>query len=363
MPRRRPTPFSLSFLDIMFCGFGAVVLLVLILDRNLVEARDQHHDDLRGQVLRLEKEIRIGRNHLTEARDRLESTEKERGALEDAATQATKTTHDLERQIARLAQQTVAAKDHVTQLQSDLKALDRKNRRLETDAAQARQDADQRLRAIQGDGDRQYLTGLRMGGQRTLILVDASASMLDETIVNIVRRRNMHDAQKRAAPKWRRALAIADWLVAHLRGAQFQLYVFNTVALAATPGATGQWLDTADRNHIDAALAGLRQTIPRNGTSLHQAFEAARALSPRPDNILLLTDGLPTQGAAKPTGTTVSAAQRLDHFNAALKKRLTRVPVNIILLPMEGDVYAAAAYWKLAIDSRGSFITPAKDWP
>jgi hypothetical protein len=28
-----------------------------------------------------------------------------------------------------------------------------------------------------------------------------------------------------------------------------------------------------------------------------------------------------------------------------------------------GDAYAAAAYWKLAQQTRGSFLTPARDWP
>jgi len=39
------------------------------------------------------------------------------------------------------------------------------------------------------------------------------------------------------------------------------------------------------------------------------------------------------------------------------------IPVNTILLPMEGDAYAAAAYWKLGVDTGGSFLTPARDWP
>ena len=39
------------------------------------------------------------------------------------------------------------------------------------------------------------------------------------------------------------------------------------------------------------------------------------------------------------------------------------VPVNILLYPMEGDPMAAPAYWKLAIATRGSFLTPSKDWP
>jgi hypothetical protein len=39
------------------------------------------------------------------------------------------------------------------------------------------------------------------------------------------------------------------------------------------------------------------------------------------------------------------------------------VPVNTILLPMEGDAWAAAAYWRLALDTQGSFMAPARDWP
>ena len=364
MSRRRAlTPFSLSFLDIMFCGFGAVVLLVLILSQNVVASREAQYDDLRGEVARLETEAAIGRRRLADTRERLEAAAAERDALTDAANRADRTTQDLERQIAQSAQTRGDARERIERLKADLKKLDKKNQTLKTQRRAEQQAADQRLRAIQGDGDRQYLTGLRMGGKRVLLLIDASASMLDETIVNVVRRKHMTDAHKKAAPKWQRALGIADWLVAHLRGDQFQLYTFNTVTLAAAPGATGRWLNTADPAHINAALDGLDQTIPSGGTSLHQAFEAAAALSPPPDNILLLTDGLPTQGAAKPRDTTVSAEQRLAHFHAAVQRLPPRVPVNAILLPMEGDAQAAAAFWKLAIDTRGSFMTPTRDWP
>jgi len=30
---------------------------------------------------------------------------------------------------------------------------------------------------------------------------------------------------------------------------------------------------------------------------------------------------------------------------------------------MEGDAWAAAAFWALAINSQGSFMTPSRDWP
>ena len=61
---------------------------------------------------------------------------------------------------------------------------------------------DKQLIGFDGEKKRQYLTGLKLGGQRTLILIDASASMLDETVVNVVRRKLMNDAARRRAPKW-----------------------------------------------------------------------------------------------------------------------------------------------------------------
>ena len=79
--------------------------------------------------------------------------------------------------------------------------------------------------------------------------------------------------------------------------------------------------------------------------------------------INLVTDGLPTQGSSPPSATTVSAEERLRHFERAARSVPSGVPVNTILLPMEGDAWAAAAYWKLAVQTRGSFMTPARDWP
>jgi hypothetical protein len=39
------------------------------------------------------------------------------------------------------------------------------------------------------------------------------------------------------------------------------------------------------------------------------------------------------------------------------------VPVNVILLPMEGDPLAPGAYWMLARRTNGAFLSPARDWP
>ena len=47
----------------------------------------------------------------------------------------------------------------------------------------------------------------------------------------------------------------------------------------------------------------------------------------------------------------------------AVKALPDDTPVNTILFPMEGDPMAAAMFWKLAVDTKGSFLTPTSDWP
>ena len=363
MARRKVTPFSLSFLDIMFCGFGAVVLLVLVLNHDTVKSRKEVFTDLRAETVRLEKEVLVGERDLVEARNSLNATEAEIVLMQGQSERVIDTTRDLEIEIASMSNQTLASREHVNQLKTDLQSLDKVQKRLGA-AIEADRDAGEKVREFKGEGDRQYLTGLKMGGERILILVDASASMLDETIINIIRRRNLDAASRISAPKWQRTLKTTEWLVSNLPvDTEFQLYSFNTKAKETLPGSLGSWLQTSKSSDIDGVIQALSRVAPEGGTSLYHAFSAAKALSPPPDNIILVTDGLPTQGRAKPKSTTVSADKRLDHFEQAAKVLNGKIPVNTILLPMEGDAWAAAAFWALAINSQGSFMTPSRDWP
>ena len=61
----------------MFCGFGAVVLLVLILNTDTVKARNQTFADLRGEVVKREQQALVGREQLVAARNSLEATDRE----------------------------------------------------------------------------------------------------------------------------------------------------------------------------------------------------------------------------------------------------------------------------------------------
>jgi hypothetical protein len=155
-----------------------------------------------------------------------------------------------------------------------------------------------------------------------------------------------------------------DWLTTQIpRDAQFQIYVFNTTARPLLPGTDGAWLAAKDGTSLGQAVANLRGTAPEGGTSLEAAFATAAGMRPPPDNIIVLTDGLPTQGLTPPRGRIVSGGDRLKLFDRAIRALPRGVPVNVLLFPMEGDPMAAPAFWKLAIVTQGSFLTPSKDWP
>jgi hypothetical protein len=258
---------------------------------------------------------------------------------------------------------TLATKKHVNKLKADVKSLEEELKRLRA-GAKTQDDLGSKLRKFPGHGDRQYLTDLKMGGKRIFILVDVSASMLDDSVVGAIRRRNLNDEEKLKSAKWQQAVATIDWLTTQLpMKSKFQIYMFNEVARPLIEGTKGQWLSAGDVDKLNQAVDELRKVVPERGTSLLNAFKAIGEMQPGPDNIFLLSDGLPTMGKGKPWRKRVSAKKRLSLFNDAIRQLPSRTPVNTILYPMEGDPLAASAYWRLAKDSRGSFFCPSKDWP
>ena len=60
-------------------------------------------------------------------------------------------------------------------------------------------------KAFRGRGDRRYISALRIKGKRILVLLDTSASMMDDDVVKVIRLRNQPEAARKLAPKWRRA--------------------------------------------------------------------------------------------------------------------------------------------------------------
>jgi hypothetical protein len=129
------------------------------------------------------------------------------------------------------------------------------------------------------------------------------------------------------------------------------------------PDTQGKWLDGNDPRAINNVLAAARNIVPGDGTSLVNALTALRTINPAPDQIILITDGLPTQGSVPPSRKFINVREREKLFDDALKTVTKDQPMDVVLLPMKGDLLAAHAYWRLARRTGGSYVIPSRDWP
>jgi hypothetical protein len=253
--RRSANVFTLSFLDAMTCGFGAVVLLYMVINASAGLRTDELTGRLKAEAERLDVEVLEGQRRLVEVRNSLLEVEQRNVVARGLSARMIETIEELEVELATYENTTLAEREHLNRLMADLKSLEESTRRLSASIPRE-EPAGDRMRSFVGDGDRQYLTGLKVGGSRILILVDASSSMLAATLVDIIRRRNLPDERKTLSDKWRHALASVDWLTTQIpRDSDFQIFAFNETAWPVTPGSAGTWLDGGDVGALETAVA------------------------------------------------------------------------------------------------------------
>ncbi|MFZ2507253.1 MAG: VWA domain-containing protein [Steroidobacteraceae bacterium] len=359
MARRKTQTFSLSFLDVISCGFGAVVLFYTIINAQSGLDRIKSSAELAAESRMLEQQVLEGYAHLAELRNALAETDDEKVKAAGLSREVLEKIRLTQEELARYQYDTLARRESLERLKADLKSLEEGTRRLR-ETAPAKGDGELKIQ------DPQQLVTLRIDGRRVLVLVDASASMLDETVVNIIRLRNMAPERRIASDKWQQAVSTVEWIAARLpQSTQLQVYAFDTAARPLVEGSDGRWLNMKDSAQIALALKTLRGTAPTGGTSLENAFAVIGRLSPAPDNVILITDGLPTQGDKPPLfRRIVSVEEREDLMKTAVRSLPpSPPPISIVLLPMEGDPSAPIFFWRLARTTGGGFLSPAKDWP
>ena len=357
--RRRLSVFSLSFLDVMSCGFGAVVLIFLIIHHRTEQDATAQDRELLSESRKLDYLIDQGEANLVDLRERLEDARRRVGAASHQLLAQVDHRDRRKEELEEMLQRAAAETESIEALKADIAGRDEEVKRLQAEEEALR---GFQVREVKGEGDRQYLTGLFVGGSHILIALDASASMLDRTIVQILRRRNMSPQRQRDAPKWRRAQRIVEWICAQAPiESNFQIALY--AERAWFPLGDDAWRPSTDSNALGDALDALAEVVPTGGTSLEALMLAIADMRPLPDNVFLVTDGLPTQSASGARGRTVSARQRERLFQDAAKMVPLEVTFNVILLPLEGDSLASAAYWVLAANSRGTYMSPSEDWP
>lgn len=359
--RRSTEIFSLSFLDCICCGFGAVVLFFTIVNAQSGVDRTRQTEELSAEVSRREEEVLEGVKNLVVLRNTLEKAESDTAT---AASRATRLIEELQRtrdQGSIYDATSLARREHIDKLKADVRALEQGVKRLEAGSLDKAPPGNQ-IKARRG-ADQRFITGLQLRGQRILVLLDVSASMLHDDVVNVIRLRNTSDETKRQAAKWRRAVEVTAWIASQMPdGRKYQVYGFNTQVRPLLDGEG--WLTGGDDASIDRLLETLDSVVPAEGTSLLNAFAASRKLSPAPDQIILITDGLPTQGATAPAiRKYIDARGRTKLFDEAIASVSSRTPIDVVLLPMRGDNPAGHRFWNLARRTGGSYLMPSKDWP
>ena len=113
-----------------------------------------------------------------------------------------------------------------------------------------------------------------MKGKRILVLLDTSASMMDDDVVKIIRLRNQPEAARALAPKWRRALDMVEWVTRAAAGQQPVpgVRLQREGEGRAWPTPTGKWLASNDPRAINNVLTAARNITPGDGTSLVNAL-------------------------------------------------------------------------------------------
>lgn len=360
--RRTVEVFTLSFLDCICCGFGAVILFYTIISAQAGIQGSRGTDELQAEVNRMEEQVQAGSRNLVVLRNQIEKAQSET-VSDEARIRSLASTLDSQReQVSTYSTTSVTKRDAIEKLKADIQSLQEGKRRLEAGSLGKTPPGQQISAFRESGGDRRYVTGIKLTGKHILILLDVSASMLHEDVVTILRLRNSDDNTKRNAAKWRRAVDTVTWLTTQVpTSSQYQIYLFNTQARPLLPDQAGKWIGAADAPTLARELAILHTIVPAEGTSLYNAFAAAKSVGP--DQIVLITDGLPTQGKSTGVHKYVDSGARMRLFDDAVGQLPDHVPVDSILLPMLGDLQAAHRFWNLARLTNGTLLMPSKDWP
>jgi len=342
----------------MACGLGAIILIFMIVKQHI----DQPSSDAptsQAQLLQADlTDLQQQQATLQQAISQLDAnTQSEMNSLRQNQT----TVANLNTQISQTSDIVKRKRTELSSIKNQLKNAPKAN-------------TDDLIKNDLG-GEENYIMGIKVEGRKILFLIDSSASMTDETLINIIRRKNSSNRNKQQGPKWQRTKRIVRWLVARApKESQISVLAYNQKVHML---GGNNWFKSRDSNSINKVYSDLNKLIPSGSTHLQAGLQQARAL--HPTNIYLITDGLPTAGPSRYSSlnpfsscssllgksNTISGICRVKLFRQSVNESAPRqgVTVNVILLPIEGDPQAAPEYWAWTASTGGLLISPAQSWP
>ena len=362
--------FSLSFLDVLSCGLGAAILLLLVVKHGSSDLPIESEAFASEQAARIQNE--------------LDQKIAEKTTL---SSQVDASRLSIQRALETKASAEETQDQRVAELRQQLAALSLAQDRLQASSLEL-----QALQAIPTEepepqtGPTGNLGGLKIADNRVVILLDRSASMLDRSLVEIIRLRVAPKLTRLQAEKWATARKSAQWAFDQLpSGSDFQLLAFSEDVwdLHGTEVGTNQnisWLKKNTQASSTPDIPFFLAELDANGpTNLEKVFRVVATLRPKPKQVLLISDGHPTVPESKPLQQVSSCPFprrnqtpilgpncRRNIFELAetsFRRLMSKTELSVILLPLEGDARAMYSYWNFAATTGGRVLTPARGWP
>ena len=349
--KRRPEDgFNMSFLDVMACGLGAVILIFILVDFKAFTADPtQENKKLEQELAGIDNEKERVAKSIDEVNDKIAM---ETSKQDDSKQSTQDTTQKQNKMLQNVSTEIAVVADLENQL-----------------AGVSKRVTDSSVIAMPGQGEQNFITGMKIEGEQIGILIDKSASMMGDNLLEVLGKLGLSDSQKVSSAKWIRTKRVAQWLIARLPDKSkvtTVVYSDNAKRLGlrnvSTPSIGAS---------MDAIVKDLGSIVPNGGTNLEIGIKTLFNANPSLTDVYVVTDGLPTLGGTLPfscrsfisSSQSISSECRKSVFTSTVSQIPKNVRFNVILLPIEGDPYASSMYWNWTRSSNGVFLSPAAEWP
>ena len=348
--RKEIQTFSLSFLDCICCGFGAVLLLFVLTANKRADILEELQAQIQEVIGEMDNEIADQDKDLRDLKLTLASVRQINDATGARLEQEKKLHTELDEKLRLLLAQLAAIEEELGKLIADKENLPKQKEKTPI--------------PIPNPERRQYLTGFDILGNNVLFLVEASGGMTADKVEDaLVFSQKEPDARK-DAPKWKRVKAALKWLIANLKeGSRYKIIFFNDELRPLETEFGREWFDPMDPDLTKEVLDAIDDVVPQNGANFERAFRVVGDLPVEPDRLVLICDGLPTLSDSVPAGQQIVYEDRIAMLREAQKALTVNLPVNTILYPLMPDPGSAVHFWRLGNKTGGALVSPSENWP
>jgi hypothetical protein len=319
--RRGIAEFGLSFLDVISCGFGAIILLLIITKTVEPVLLEESQLDLDNQIAQREEALYEIRGRITELRRQVQDAEFQ---LEDNLLQVAAMQRQLTEILGRF-ETTVDSREKAMEATEQLAA-----------AKQSLTDEMQRLLGVDFQRRTELVGGITVDSEYIIFVIDTSGSMFNAAWGQVLQ-------------KVQETLAIYP----EVKGIQ----VMNDMGDYMFPRFAGEWIpDSPSRR--DAIIQRLQSWNPFSNSSPVEGIEAAISTFYSPDkriSIYVFGDDF-TGRSIEEVVDTVDALNQADESGQRLV-RIHAVGFPVYLDRPSGRVYRFAALMReLAYRNDGTFV-------